>query len=178
MLEGGFCKERELRWGAVGDTAFVGIWRLNFQFVFWAFPAIPCLLSTITLLFWVSALLFPTYTCYFFPFISWAWGILLLFLTFCFIQATHHLSISVRELDVKVTSTFKVSWGRILGAVICLLISMQKQGWEVVSGGLCGIISTKPVVLKLWGETLLGGQMIPSLGSPQTVKKQMWTYNS
>lgn len=92
LLEGGFCKEQEQGdAGAVGDLTFASIWRLNFQFAFCAFPAITLLYLGLCTSISYLRLLFS-------PFISWAWGILLLPLTFCFIQATHHLSISVREL--------------------------------------------------------------------------------
>lgn len=69
---------------------------MSCQFAFCASPAITCPLYHYYPTSWVSALLFSTCShSFFFPFR--AWGILLLSLTFCFIQAARHLSISVRE---------------------------------------------------------------------------------
>lgn len=98
LLEGGFCKEQELRSRDCGR--FNICWHLEAQLpiCILCFQSHSLPLSTITLLYLGLCTSISYLHLLLSPFVSRAWGILWLLLTFCFIQATHHLSISVREL--------------------------------------------------------------------------------
>lgn len=100
---------------------FAGISMLmSCQFAFCSLPTVTCPQHHHYPTSWVSALLFSIWSPVFF-FFFWDWGILLLSLTFCLIQAMHHLSVSVRELSGQCQKTWSVSWGMITRRVVCTL---------------------------------------------------------
>lgn len=156
--------------GAVGDLTFAGIWKLNFQFAFCAFAAIPCPLGTITLLYLGLCTSISYLRLLFSPSVSRVWGILLLLLTFCFIQATHHLSISVRELGCQSHLHILTVLRDNPGSSSMSAHRYAETGMEGGLWGLEGHCTPRPKLLTLW----------VTVGIPPTIvtrEKSFWTHS-